>query len=280
MRDIPKLKFMKILRLLALSFLCLAAAACSVEIEKGLVVHSDFEEDARDLGPNHYDGLLRMGAEISDDAAVGESSVYLDGLRAFVEYPEGKVYFDGDYSISIWVKWEECKLWDRILDFNQVMPMSGNAVTWLIGRPAEGTENNLWFDQWIVHEDIPVESILDQRAQPADAYLQYNVKVGQWDHYVVVYDSAARNPLGIQQNTKGENVPYRGKVTLYVNGEKVGENTHCLKPQPVPTVANWLGRSRFSADPHFKGWMDDFRIYDRKLSAKEVRALYELGETD
>lgn len=42
-------------------------------------------------------------------------------------------------------------------------------------------------------------------------------------------------------------------------------------------TANWLGRSRFAADPFFKGWMDDFRIYDRILSPKEVSALYALG---
>lgn len=268
---------MKSFKLSILSILCLAAVSCGVNLEKGLVIHSDFEGNAKDLSPNHFDGALRSGATISGDCAVGDSSVYFNGDRAYVEYPERKVYFDGDYSISIWVKWEECHLWDRILDFNQVMPMSGNAVTWLIGRSDEDTENALWFDQWIFHEDIPVESILDQRKFPADAYLGYDVKLGQWDHYVVVYDSSARNPLGVQQNTKGENVPYKGKVTLYVNGKKTGESVHCLKPQPITTVANWLGRSRFSADPHFKGWMDDFRIYDRKLSAKEVTALYDLG---
>lgn len=268
---------MKIARFLLLAVLCLGTASCSVNLKKGLVVHSGFEKDARDEGRNHYDGKLLGGAVISDDSAVGESSVYLDGQGAYVEFPAGKVYFEGDYSISIWVKWEECHLWDRILDFNQDEPMSGNAVTWLIGRPAQGTENNLWFDQWVMYNDIAVESILSQRNVPADAYLGYNVKLGRWDHYVLVYDSSAENPNGVQKNTKGEDVPYEGKVTLYVNGQVAGENTHCVKPQDIPTMANWLGRSRFAADPFFKGWMDDFRIYDRILSPKEVSALYALG---
>ena len=180
--------------------------------------------------------------------------------------------------MSIWVKWETCKMWDRILDFNQSEPKGGNAVTWLVGRAASGTKNNMWLDQWVMYEGRAVESILDQRhSTPADAYLGYNIVPGYWDHYVVVYDSAAPNPHGVQKNTYGENVPLEGVVTFYVNGQKVGVNTHCLKPQPIPTVANWLGRSRFAADPYFNGWMDDFRLYDRKLSEEEILALYDLG---
>ncbi|MBQ1693567.1 MAG: LamG domain-containing protein, partial [Bacteroidales bacterium] len=201
-----------------------------------------------------------------------------DGNQAYVEYPEGKVYFDGSYSISIWVKWEECHVWDRILDFNQIMPQAGNAVTWRIGSNVDGKANSLWLDQWVLDNDNnPVSSIISLDNVPADAGLGYSVKLGQWDHYVVVYDVSASNPQGVKHNEKGQEIRYRGAVTLYVNGKKVGQNNHCFNPQPIPTVANWLGRSRYQGDPHFKGWMDDFRIYDRKLSASEVQTLYKLG---
>ncbi|MBP5334519.1 MAG: LamG domain-containing protein [Bacteroidales bacterium] len=270
---------MKIIKFFALVSACFWAVGCGMNLDRGLVLHSDFEHDARDLGPNHYDGFLRSNAVISDDCAVGESSVYLDGQGAYVEYPEGKTYFDGDYSISIWAKWEKCNVASRILDFNQVMPMAGNAITWFIGLPEEGTSNNLWLEQWIMVDGAPVRSERDIMAVPSDAYLGYNVTTDRWDHYVIVYNSSARNPLGNQVNSKDQKIPYRGKVTLYVNGVKVGENYHCLKPQPVPTVANWLGRSRYVQDPRFQGWLDDFRIYDRKLSEKEVQALYDLGES-
>ncbi len=269
---------MKIIKIFALLFLCLGVVSCGADIEKGLVVHSDFEGDARDDSPNHYDGMLRSGASISDDSAVGNSSVYFDGNQAYVEYPEGKVYFDGSYSISIWVKWEECHVWDRILDFNQIMPQAGNAVTWRIGSNVDGKANSLWLDQWVLDNDNnPVSSIISLDNVPADAGLGYSVKLGQWDHYVVVYDVSASNSQGVKHNEKGQEIRYRGAVTLYVNGKKVGQNNHCFNPQPIPTVANWLGRSRYQGDPHFKGWMDDFRIYDRKLSASEVQSLYKLG---
>jgi hypothetical protein len=42
------------------------------------------------------------------------------------------------------------------------------------------------------------------------------------------------------------------------------------------TTLNWLGRSLFAADPLFNGSIDDFRIYQRALSATEISALLTL----
>ena len=266
---------MKYIAAILLSLWIGSVSAQEDTLLEGLILHIDFENDASDRSLNQYHGILH-GAVITNDAAVGNQAVYLDGVDAYVAFPENQVYFSGDYSINIWCKMESLALWSRILDFNQDKPMSGNAVTWLIGRPAEGTTGNLWLDQWVIHNDIAVESILNQRATPADAYLNYNVAENEWLHLVVIYDSAAENPLGLQQNTKGEDVPLEGVVTLYVNGEKKGVNIHCLKPQPRPTSANWLGRSRFAPDPYYKGWMDDFRIYNRVLTEKEIHDLFQL----
>ena len=263
--------------LLIILLLCHTLVSFTQEhsIQSGLVLYTNFEGDASDLSSNDYHGILN-NALIVNDAAVGEQAVYLNGKDAYVTFPEDKVYFSGDYAISIWCKPESLALWSRILDFNQDKPMAGNAVTWLIGRPMAGTEGNLWFDQWVMHNNIAVESILDQRAIHPNAYLNYNMSLDVWSHLVIVYDSTAENPLGIQKNTKGEDVPLEGIVALYVNGEKKGVNVHCLRPQPVATVANWLGRSRFSPDPYYKGWIDDFRIYNRVLSEKEILDLYGL----
>jgi len=39
------------------------------------------------------------------------------------------------------------------------------------------------------------------------------------------------------------------------------------------TANNWIGRSQFAVDPFFDGFIDDFRIYSRALSATEIAAL-------
>ena len=268
---------MKFSKIILLSALCIMAASCSQDLNDGLVLYSDFERDAKDFGPYHFDGIFRNGAEISDDCPVGESSVYLDGDRAYVEYPTEAVYFNRNYSVSIWVKWEESREFSRIFDFNQIMPGDGNAVSLYAGRPSKGSDNDLWFEQWVVDGYDAIRNIIDINNDPADASLGYAIKTGQWDHYVIVYKESASNPNRNKVNAKGQKVPYKGELTLYVNGKKAGRTTHCMMPQNLPTVANWLGRSRYASDPMFKGWMDDFRIYNRCLSDKEIQALYNLG---
>jgi hypothetical protein len=63
--------------------------------------------------------------------------------------------------------------------------------------------------------------------------------------------------------------------TLYVNGSVVGtNNAMTLSPSSLgSTNQNWLGRSQYSADPYLNGRIDDFRIYNRALSASEVQSL-------
>ena len=268
---------MKFSKIIILSALCILAASCGQNLDKGLVLHSDFEGDANDYSSNHLDGILRNGAEISDDCAVGESSIYFDGERAYVEYPSGEIYFNKNYTVSIWVKWEEAKPFSRIFDFNQVMPGDGNAFSLFAGKSSLEAENELWFEQWIADGYDAVRNILDVNENASEASLGYEFQTGQWDNYVLVYKASAANSKGTKVNAKGQKVPYKGVLTLYVNGKKAGSTTCCMKPQNLPTVANWLGRSRYPADPYFKGWMDDFRIYDRCLSGKEIQALYNLG---
>ena len=63
--------------------------------------------------------------------------------------------------------------------------------------------------------------------------------------------------------------------TLYVDGAQVGINTAMtLKPSDLgATTQNWIGRSQYSADPYLDGRVDDFRIYNRALTASEVMHL-------
>ena len=64
--------------------------------------------------------------------------------------------------------------------------------------------------------------------------------------------------------------------TLYVDGVSVGTNTAMtLRPSNLGNTANnWIGRSAFTQDPFFNGLIDDFRIYNRALSAAEITALF------
>jgi len=66
---------------------------------------------------------------------------------------------------------------------------------------------------------------------------------------------------------------------LYVNGVEVGRNSNMtLKPASLGnTNLNYIGRSQYSADPYLDGRVDNFRIYNRALSAAEISNLYSAG---
>jgi hypothetical protein len=61
---------------------------------------------------------------------------------------------------------------------------------------------------------------------------------------------------------------------LYVDGVEVGRSASVtLRPADLGAMsANYIGRSHFP-DPYLDGSIDDFRIYDRALSAAEIQAL-------
>ncbi|WP_238598857.1 family 43 glycosylhydrolase [Saccharothrix sp. ALI-22-I] len=68
---------------------------------------------------------------------------------------------------------------------------------------------------------------------------------------------------------------------LYLDGVEVARNTGVtLKPGEIGaghTTANYLGRSLYNADRHFKGRMRDVRLYDRALSGDEIASLSHNG---
>jgi len=74
--------------------------------------------------------------------------------------------------------------------------------------------------------------------------------------------------------TLGAGTPYTG--TIYIDKVAVGNNPNMtLRPSDLGnTTNNWIGRSQFTAnDSMFDGFIDDFRIYKRALTAAEISAL-------
>lgn len=59
---------------------------------------------------------------------------------------------------------------------------------------------------------------------------------------------------------------------IYVNGAPVATGVMTISPLDVHATTNYLGRSRFVADPYFKGQIASFRVYGRALAASESAA--------
>ena len=79
--------------------------------------------------------------------------------------------------------------------------------------------------------------------------------IGQWQHLAVVINGVT--------------------ASLYLNGEEVGTASDFqFVPMLISNMtSNLLGKSHYTADSYFQGSMDDFRIYNRALSASEITML-------
>ena len=84
------------------------------------------------------------------------------------------------------------------------------------------------------------------------------LSTGAWHHIAVVLGAGAT---------------YTG--TLYIDKVAVGTNSAMtLRPSDLGAGGNnFIGKSQYSGDPYFDGFIDDFRIYKRALTAAEISAL-------
>ena len=73
----------------------------------------------------------------------------------------------------------------------------------------------------------------------------------KWSHVAVTID----NGVGI----------------LYLDGVEVARNEGLtIKPSDIRPTLNYIGRSQYAADPLFKGYVNDFKVYNYALSAEEI----------
>ncbi len=167
------------------------------------------------------------------------NAVNLDGSNDHVSMPAGVVNGLTDFSITTWVKLDTTGNWRRIYDFG-----TGTTVNMFL-VPTTGST---------IRFAITTSGGSGEQRINGTAALP----TGAWKHVAVTKSGSTG--------------------TLYVDGVQVGQNTSLtLSPSSLGnTTNNWIGRSQY-ADPYLDGQVDDFRIYNRALSASEVQSLFNGG---
>lgn len=163
------------------------------------------------------------------------NAVNLDGSNDYVSMPSGIVSSLNDFTIATWVKLDTLSTWSRIFDIG-----TGTSVyMFLIPQSGSGVRYAI----------TTGGSGAEQRINASSA-----LATGVWKHVTVTLSGST----GI----------------LYVDGVEVGRNSSMtLKPSSLGnTNLNYIGRSQY-ADPYLDGQVDDFRIYNRALSASEIQSL-------
>ena len=228
-----------------------AADGGSVDLTTGLVAYYTFSESSgtttADSSGNGNTANVLGGATFT--AGVQGNAITLSGTNQYVAMPSGILNGLSSVSISTWANLTAADLsttkhWCRIFDFGVANPDGGQPATYLFLTPNPSTGSGLRFS--ISTSGNGGEQQLN--AGPPTA--------GTWQHYVVTLTA--------------------GAGVLYVGGSPVTTSTiFTMTPATIGTLTqNWMGRSQFTADPYLIGQIDNFRIYNRVLTATEVTELF------
>jgi hypothetical protein len=158
--------------------------------------------------------------------------VDLSGTNQYVALPTGTFSSTDAITVAAWVNVDTAVNWARIFDFGT------GTSKYMYLTPQNSYTGFIRFGI----KNGGTEQFIDGTAALA---------TGGWHHVAVTLDGATG--------------------TLYVDGQQVGSKAISIRPwQLGVTTQNWIGRSQFAADPYLNGRVDDFRIYNRALSASEV----------
>ncbi|HLJ92701.1 MAG TPA: LamG domain-containing protein [Gemmataceae bacterium] len=206
------------------------------------IIHRySFTNDASD-SVGGEDGILMGNAAITSDGQVA-----LDGTAGtYVQLPIGDTLAAlSNCSFETWVTWDHSpgQSWSRIFDFGT------SPTTNMFFTPQNGSNLVPRFALTVGGAGA------EQQVQAAPAF-----PVQVETHVVVTID--ADNQI----------------ASLYVNGQ-VNTVVYGYTNSPAAmgfTNNNYLGKSQYN-DPYFNGTINEFRIYDRPLSAAEVAADFNAG---
>ncbi len=156
---------------------------------------------------------------------------------SYASFPAGLVSGLNDFSLATWAKVDANATWARIFDFGS------GTNNYMFLAPASGGGT--------VRFAITTNSTAGEQSINNAAGV---LTTGVWHHLAVTLSGIT----GV----------------LYLDGVAVGTNNNLtLHPSSLGnTVSNYLGKSQWP-DPVLAGSVDDFRIYNRALSAAEIVSL-------
>ncbi|MGS2764711.1 LamG-like jellyroll fold domain-containing protein [Sinomicrobium sp. M5D2P9] len=199
-------------------------------------IYLKFDETEGNIATDSWsglDGTLESGAGRGEGTA--DNAVHLDGTNeSYATLPEGIMTEINDFTICTWVRLDEVATWARIFDFG-----TENDNSMFLTPKTSTSGEGIRF------------AIKTRNGYPKLSY-NHTWEPGTWTHIAVT----------LSEDT----------ATMYLNGEPVASSTDFTKrPSDLGnTTNNYLGKGQNTVDPHLKGAIDEFKIFNRALSATEI----------
>lgn len=225
----------------------------------GLILHYKFDETegttAYDEYDEAFDGVVHGKATWVPEGKIGGALKLSGEAGTYVDVPPSFMNSLEAITVSVWFYQDARPVWARVFDFG------ANTQHWFYFAPAA-----------VFASQQGSRAALDvSNAIVAELHMPANIPpTKQWVHVAITWHETEFHCYIDGKLIMSEVVT--PPSTLYTPTEFVA-----LNPGPEAMRA-WLGRSSFDPDPTFQGSLDDFRVYDRVLSASEVAQLHELSE--
>ena len=235
-----------------------AKLASCTGLKSALVHRYDFEGTGTvvtdRVGTAH--GSVKGGAMLS--ALAGKGVVVLAGgtTGSYVDLPNKLLSALTSATLEAWVTWGGGAAWQRIFDFGD----STNAT------PEDNPANGKSYLFLTPTTDAAATGVmravysLTGGAVAAETRLEATMAMPQvLTHVALVVDATG------------------GKLVLYLDGVKAGEQTYSGDLGSINDVNCWLGRSQYAADPEMTGTFHDFRIYKAALTPLQIATSFAGG---
>lgn len=181
----------------------------------------------------------------------------------YVDLPNGLLSINstnnggsGQVSFEGWVRVVGNHVWSRILDFGSSGPccLTGAEVT----GPGGGGDgiDYLMYSAQAGGNTSRREVFITNRDQTDHGTVGLQYSINSFDrefHFVITWDEAT------------------GRFITYENGVVVANLTTVAALNEINDVNVWLGRSNWSGDENAQAEYNEFRVYNRVLSAEDVR---------
>ena len=220
-------------------------------VSDGLVAYYPFDGNAKDESGNGNDGKVEGALLVSDRGELGNRYYFFDG-RGCIRIPDNKSLRPKHITLSAFVMTHK-------LGVNS--PILGKAERTDGSVFPKGEQYQLYLNTSLRPQ---FEIKRNSGGRPAigwqTVYAPLNavLKEGYWHMLTATWDGQV--------------------MVMYLNGEKISENPNAIKGE-IDDVSGGellIGSGWNAKGDTFRGHIDDVRIYNRALSAEEVKALYNL----
>lgn len=182
--------------------------------------------------------LTNSGATINSAGKIG-SCYQLDGTDDYLQGPSFTVPSSGEFSVAGWYYHDGNNTWGRLFEFTN-QNVSGITTAKTVTGLACGSNGST------------LTSFDGKNATGTANKTWLTLTVGTWYHWVLVFNGTSRQ--------------------LFINGVSQGTTTYASFAGDTFTYT-FFGKSSWTSDKYLKGYLNDIRIYDHALSAKEVKEI-------